>query len=411
MPSSYTTNIAIEKPAKGEKDQTWGAVVNRNMDIVDRLTSQIGEIALTGTSYTLAVSSLGVLSDGHYSMVRFTGSPGGTCTVTVSPNSVQRIYTVINNSDETVTLAQGSGGTVDIVSGAAKLVYCDGAGSGAAVVDVSALINPSDISAGDVSISGTLTLGGTDVTSTAAELNLLDGVTWTLTDFNTLTATAAELNILDGVTASTAEINVLDGVTATSAEINVLDGVTATVTELNLLDGVTGKTGADNVLVTGTAGTDGQFAQWNADGDMVGADIATLPEADWEAGTDTTEAIVSPAKVKAAIEALTPAADDPIGVGQSWQTVSLSSGSARQNTTGRPIQMAVTVQSFGVPDFDVYSPSSSNIQVSSDGSTWITVGRTDASTSDTDYTTVTAIIPDNHYYRYNGVAAYVAELR
>lgn len=39
----------------------------------------------------------------------------------------------------------------------------------------------------------TLTINGTDVTSTAAELNILDGVT----------STAAELNLLDGSTANT----------------------------------------------------------------------------------------------------------------------------------------------------------------------------------------------------------------
>jgi hypothetical protein len=62
-----------------------------------------------------------------------------------------------------------------------------------------------------------LAIGGTAVTSTAAELNIMDGVT----------STAAELNILDGVTSTTAELNILDGVTATAAEINLIDGGTA----------------------------------------------------------------------------------------------------------------------------------------------------------------------------------------
>ena len=75
----------------------------------------------------------------------------------------------------------------------------------------------------------TLQLGGVAVTSTAAELNILDGVT----------ATAAELNILDGVTSTAAELNILDGVTSTAAELNILDGVTATTAELNYVDGVT----------------------------------------------------------------------------------------------------------------------------------------------------------------------------
>jgi len=57
--------------------------------------------------------------------------------------------------------------------------------------------------AGEVSMT-TLDIGGTNVTSTAAELNILDGVT----------ATATELNLIDGVTATTAELNYVDGVTS-----------------------------------------------------------------------------------------------------------------------------------------------------------------------------------------------------
>lgn len=47
---------------------------------------------------------------------------------------------------------------------------------------------------------GSWQVGGVAITSTAAELNILDGVT----------STATELNLLDGVTATTAELNYLD---------------------------------------------------------------------------------------------------------------------------------------------------------------------------------------------------------
>jgi hypothetical protein len=82
----------------------------------------------------------------------------------------------------------------------------------------------------------------TAITSTPAELNILDGVTSTAAELNILdgvTSTAAELNILDGVTSTAAELNILDGVTSTAAELNILDGVTSTAAELNLLDGLT----------------------------------------------------------------------------------------------------------------------------------------------------------------------------
>ena len=72
-----------------------------------------------------------------------------------------------------------------------------------------------------LSASSTVTIGGTALTSTAAELNILDGVT----------ATASELNILDGVTSTAAELNILDGVTATTAEINYLDITTLGTTQ------------------------------------------------------------------------------------------------------------------------------------------------------------------------------------
>ena len=89
------------------------------------------------------------------------------------------------------------------------------------------------------------------VTSTATELNLLDGVTATTAELNILdgvTSTAAELNILDGVTSTAAELNILDGVTSTASELNILDGVTSTATELNILDGVTSTTAELNIL-------------------------------------------------------------------------------------------------------------------------------------------------------------------
>ena len=81
-----------------------------------------------------------------------------------------------------------------------------------------------DLLDGTTAIAPNLTLGswevgGAAVTSTAAELNILDGVT----------ATAAELNALDGITATTAELNHTGGVTSgIQAQIN---GKAATILE------------------------------------------------------------------------------------------------------------------------------------------------------------------------------------
>ena len=97
---------------------------------------------------------------------------------------------------------------------------------------------------GNLDVSGSITLGGTAITSTAAELNILDGVT----------STTAELNILDGVTSTAAELNILDGVTSTAAELNLLDGSTAgtvVASKAVVVDSNKDVTGFRNVTTTG----------------------------------------------------------------------------------------------------------------------------------------------------------------
>jgi hypothetical protein len=101
-----------------------------------------------------------------------------------------------------------------------RTIAIAGATSGSANFDGSTNIT--------ITTSG-LTLGGTTVTATGAELNTLAG----------MTASTNELNTLDGITASTSELNILDGATLSTAELNILDGITASTTELNYMDGVT----------------------------------------------------------------------------------------------------------------------------------------------------------------------------
>ena len=92
-----------------------------------------------------------------------------------------------------------------------------------------------DLLDGTTAISPNLSgfkVGGTTITSTGAELNILDGVT----------ATASEINKLDGLTSTTAELNKLDGYTGGVTELNYLDSLHATgvtSTEFDYLDGVT----------------------------------------------------------------------------------------------------------------------------------------------------------------------------
>jgi hypothetical protein len=136
---------------------------------------------------------------------------------------------------------------VTIANGNAAIVYADGAGAGAAVVDLTAvfpaegaLLAANNLSDVDNVATSRINLGlaiGTDVQAYDAELQAIanitptdgvflvgDGTTFVSESGDTVlasigvTATAAELNILDGATISTAEINYLDIAAAGTSE-------------------------------------------------------------------------------------------------------------------------------------------------------------------------------------------------
>ncbi len=108
--------------------------------------------------------------------------------------------------------------------------------TGAVSVDTTAIqARVADVSDTEIGyLNGVTSAIQTQIDSKASSVH-----THSLTDVTDVTASAAEVNILDGVTASTAELNILDGVTSSAAELNILDGATLSTTELNYVDGVT----------------------------------------------------------------------------------------------------------------------------------------------------------------------------
>jgi microcystin-dependent protein len=207
MPSTYTGS-GIELIGDGEQSGSWGNTTNLNLQIINRLVSEAGVIALAGTTHTLTIAD-GTLSDGQYAVLVFGGAPSGTNTVTISPNDAKRVFIVSNTTNQNVVLTQGSGGNVTVGVNGKVIVYSDGAGASAAVVD----ITPA---------TPTLAAIGA-LTPTDGNFIVGNGSTWVAESGNTVlqsigvTATTTELNKMDGVTASTTEINTLDGIAPTGA--------------------------------------------------------------------------------------------------------------------------------------------------------------------------------------------------
>ena len=133
----------------------------------------------------------------------------------------------------------------------------------------SKLLTVPEISTENITITGNLKLGETILISTAAELNLLNG----------LTASTDELNILDGVTASTDELNIMDGILATTSELNKLNGLITSTSELNILNGISCTTNQLNLLTGASAGTvtNNKAVIYNSSGFIIQTKVPTVP--------------------------------------------------------------------------------------------------------------------------------------
>ena len=276
----------LNKIVVDSTNNRWGFYVEVSSAAVEQIRLQDGALLpVTDSDVDLGTSSL-YFKDAYIDSITTTGNVavGGNLTVTGTTTFNGGTITmgdaaddnvvfgadvnsnIIPNTDNTYDLGSSSQEWKDLyVDGVA---YLDGINfNGTAITSTAAELNILDgvtSTAAELNIldgvtSTTAELNILDgVTATATELNLLDGVTSTTDELNILdgvTSTAAELNILDGVTATTAELNILDGVTSTTAELNILDGVTSTAAELNILDGVTSTTAELNILdgVTATA--------------------------------------------------------------------------------------------------------------------------------------------------------------
>ena len=238
MASTYVNDLRLEEIGTGEASGTWGTKTNVNLELIGEAFSYGSEAIANASTHTITLAD-GTSDQARSFYLKCTGG-GQACTVTLAPNTVSKVWMIENATSATLTFSQGSGANVAVAAGEVKMIATDGQGSAAVVYD---LLTDANL-AGTTAVAA-LKLAGTTVTSTGAELNILDGVTATAAELNILdgvTSTAAELNILDGVTSTTAELNILDGVTSTTAELNILDGVTSTTAELNILDGVTATT-------------------------------------------------------------------------------------------------------------------------------------------------------------------------
>lgn len=255
MASTYVNDLRLEEIGTGEASGTWGTKTNANLELIGEAFSYGSEAIADASTHTITIAD-GTSDQARSFYLKCTGG-GQACTVTLAPNTVSKVWMIENATSATLTFSQGSGANVAVAAGEVKMIATDGLGSGGIVYD---LLTDANL-AGTTAIAA-LKLAGTTVTSTGAELNILDGVT----------ATTAELNLVDGSAAGTivnskavvyssgGQVNgttlAIAGtaISADAAEINVLDGVTAgTVIASKALvaDANIDITGGRNITISG----------------------------------------------------------------------------------------------------------------------------------------------------------------
>ena len=183
MASTYVNDLRLNEMATGDQSGSWGTVTNTNLELIGEAFSYGTENITTNADTHTTTIADGATAPGRSMFLKYTGTLDSACTITIGPNTVNKMWFIENatTGSQNIIISQGSGANVTIAAGQTKAVYGNGAGAGAAVVDAFAAL--------DV---GSLAIAGTLVTSTAAEINILDGVT----------ATAAEINYVDGVTSN-----------------------------------------------------------------------------------------------------------------------------------------------------------------------------------------------------------------
>jgi hypothetical protein len=161
---TYVNNLRLLEITTGDESGTWGTKTNTNLELIaDAFGSGTEAITTNADTHTTTIAD-GAADEGRAIFLKYTGTLDSACTITIAPNTVNKLWFIENatSGSQNIIISQGSGANITIGNGKVAAVYTDGAGSGAAVLDAFA----------DLELSSTLTVGDDlSLASDAAVLN------------------------------------------------------------------------------------------------------------------------------------------------------------------------------------------------------------------------------------------------
>jgi hypothetical protein len=135
MTSTYVNNLRLNEMGTGDASGTWGTITNTNLTLIADAFGYQSKTVASASTDTLTIPDGTETNNEAISLYIKLSGGNQACTITIGPNTVKKLWIIENATSYTMTLTQGSGANVILASGVTKMIYADGAGSGAALTD------------------------------------------------------------------------------------------------------------------------------------------------------------------------------------------------------------------------------------------------------------------------------------
>ena len=171
--ATYVNNLRLTELATGEGSGTWGTTTNTSLELIGEALGYNTQNCFSSDADATTTVADGATDPARsfYFKVTSSATLTATRTLTIGPNTVSRVMFIENatTGSQSITISQGSGANVTIATGRTAVVYLDGAGSGAAVVDAMANVDPGVTDTLAEVLAAGNTTGGTDISVSSGD--------------------------------------------------------------------------------------------------------------------------------------------------------------------------------------------------------------------------------------------------
>ena len=294
--ATFVNNLRLKEITTGDESGTWGSSTNTNLQLIGEALGYGTEAITTNADTHAQTIEPGSTDPARAMYVKYTGTLDSTCTITFGPDTIKRVQFIENatSGGQSIIIKQGSGATVTIANGAMKVVYLDGAGGGAAVVD--ALVDldlTGTTTAVNVTASGTITTANVTISGIVSAADGTAGAPSITNTGDTDTGIFfSAANTIAFTVGGTSQITLADGALAPVSNNDVDLGTSSLEFKDGYFDGTVNAdavvSGQVNIEAEGDLrledASGGQYVALQAPSTVSSSYTFTLPDADGSTG-------------------------------------------------------------------------------------------------------------------------------